>query len=152
VVHRAVLASLAGGALLDRARAGAQRLEPVATRISWRERVAMNAERDMVDLKKCAFMARHLGSTFPGMVTGVAPHGLYVTLDPFFVEGLVHVSTLPDWVEFDEAQHALIARDSGRRYALGDRYRVLVEQVEPTKGWINFSIEEVLSAAPPGNP
>jgi ribonuclease R len=152
VVHRAVLASLAGGPTLERLRGFAAQLEGVATRISWRERVAMVAERDMADLKKCAFMARHLGSSFPGTVTGVAQQGLYVTLDPFFVEGLVHVSTLPEWVELDEAQHALVARDSGRRYALGDRYRVLVEQVEPSKGWVNFSIEEVISEAPPAFP
>jgi ribonuclease R len=100
----------------------------------------MDAERDMDALKKCAFMARHLGEEFSGTVTGVAPHGLYVTLDRFFVEGLVHVSTLPEWVEHDEDAHALISRDTGRRYALGDRFRVLVEQVDPVKGWINFSI------------
>ena len=73
---------------------------------------------------------------------------LQETLDPFFVEGLVHVSTLPEWVEFDEASDALVARDSGRRYGLGDRYRVLVEQVDPVKGWINFSISEPLASGP----
>jgi ribonuclease R len=124
----------------------------VATRISWRERVAMNAEREMDDLKKCAFMASRVGEEYDGTVTGVARQGLYVTLDRYFVEGLVHVSTLPEWVELDEDLHTLVARDSGRRYALGDRYRVLVEQVDPVKAWINFSIVDTLEAspAPPG--
>jgi len=140
VVHRAVSDLLAEGAALARARGRAESLAAVATRISWRERVAMDAERDMEALKKCAFMARHLGEEFSGTVTGVAPQGLYVTLDPFFVEGLVHVSTLPEWVELDEDAHALVSRDTGRRYTLGDRFRVLVEQVDPVKGWINFSI------------
>lgn len=147
-VHRAVLARLADGEALARARAEAPGLAAVATRVSWRERVAMEAERDMEALKKCAFMARHLGESFPGTVTGVARHGLYVTLDPYFVEGLVHVSTLRDWVELDEERHVLVARDSGRRYGLGDRYRVLVEQVDPVKGWVNFAIEETLEEAP----
>jgi ribonuclease R len=150
VVHRAVVASLAGEA--DRLRARADRLPAVATRISWRERVAMNAEREMDDLKKCAFMASRVGEEYDGTVTGVARQGLYVTLDRYFVEGLVHVSTLPEWVELDEDLHTLVARDSGRRYALGDRYRVLVEQVDPVKAWINFSIVDTLEAspAPPG--
>ena len=155
VVHRAVTAWIAGGEPLGRLRAGADRLGAVATRISWRERVAMSAERDMNDLKTCAFMAGRLGQEFEGTVTGVAQQGLYVTLDRFFVEGLVHVSTLPEWVEFDEARHALVVRNSGRRYGLGDRYRVLVEQVDPVKGWINFSIAERLTAGPaltPGPP
>jgi ribonuclease R len=150
VVHRAVKALLDGGPARERARARAGRLPAVATRISWRERVAMDAEREMDDLKKCAFMARHVGEEHTGTVTGVARHGLYVTLDRWFVDGLVHVSTLPEWVELDEASHALVARAGGRRYALGDRYRVLVEQVDPVKAWINFSIVEKLdgSAAP----
>jgi len=59
------------------------------------------------------------------------------------------VATLPEWVELDEAAHVLVARDSGRRYGLGDRYRVLVEAVDPVKGWINFSIVEPL-ASPSG--
>ncbi|NNL65982.1 MAG: VacB/RNase II family 3'-5' exoribonuclease, partial [Myxococcales bacterium] len=143
-VHRALLASLAGGEAVQRARGGRERLASVAVRVSYRERVAMRAERDMLDLKKCAFMARHLGESFPGTVTSVARQGLYVTLDPFFVEGLVHVSSLTEWVEFDEAGHALVARGSGRRFGMGDRYRVLVEQVDPVNGWINFSIEETL--------
>jgi len=140
VVHRAVSDLLAEGAGLARARDRAEGLRAIAVRVSWRERVAMDAEREMDALKKCAFMARHLGAEFPGTVTGVAQQGLYVTLDPFFVEGLVHVSTLPEWVELDEVAHALVSRDTGRRYTLGDRYRVLVEQVDPVKGWINFSI------------
>ena len=148
VVHRAVRAWLAGGERLERQRARAGHHGPMATRISWRERVAMNAERDMADLKKCAFMATRLGQELDGTVTGVAQQGVYVTLDRFFVEGLVHVSTLPEWVELDESRHALVARGSGRRYGLGDRYRVLVEQVDPVKGWINFSLVETLAAAP----
>ena len=112
----------------------------------------MQAERDMLDLKKCAFMARHLGESFPGTVTSVARQGLYLTLEPFFVEGLVHVSSLPEWVDFDEATHALVARGSGRRFGLGDRYQVLVEQVDPVKGWINFSIEETLEDPPGPSP
>ncbi len=151
-VHRAVLARLAGGKALDRTRGRANRLPAIATRISWRERVAMDAERDMDAIKKCVFMAKHLGESVAGRVTGVAQHGLYVTLEPWFVEGLVHVSTLDDWVEYDEAQHALVGRDSGRRYALGDRYQVLVEQADPIKGWINFSIEETLEEGPRVNP
>jgi len=146
VVHRALSAWLAGGDALARVRGRAERLPATATRISWRERVAMNAERDMDTLKKCAFMASRVGQEFDGTVGSVARQGLYVTLDAFFVEGLVHVATLPEWVVLDEAAHVLVARDSGRRYALGDRYRVLVEAVDPVKGWINFSIVEPLAS------
>ncbi len=144
VVHRALVDVLAGGARLESARARGDGLAAVSTRISWRERVALSAERDMADLKKCAFMQQHLGQEFDGTVTSVARQGLYVTLDRFFVDGLVHVSTLPEWVELDEARHALVAPATGRQYHLGDRFRVCVDQVDPVKGWINFSIVEAI--------
>ena len=72
VVHRALAAQLevaAGPA--------AARLERVADRLSLRERVAMEAEREMVDLKQCAFMAGRVGEEYAGTVTGVAPHTMY---------------------------------------------------------------------------
>jgi len=140
VVHRAAHDLISGGADLERARRRGEGLAAVGRRVSWRERVAMNAERDMIDLKKCAFMSGHVGEEFEGTVTSVARQGLYVTLDRWFVEGLVHVSTLPEWVELDEETHSLVARDSGRRYHIGDRFRVLVDAVDMTRAWINLSI------------
>jgi ribonuclease R len=104
----------------------------------------MDAEREMVDLKKCIFMTRHVGEAYEGTLTGVARHGFYVTLDPFFVEGLVHVSTLPAYAVFDERNHALALRGSRERFRLGDRVRVAVDRVDLRKGWINFSLLERL--------
>jgi ribonuclease R len=114
-------------------------LRAVAARLSWRERVAMEAEREMVALKKCVFVASHLGEEHAGTVSGVARHGLYVTLDAFFVEGLVHVSRLPGDFELDEAAHALVARGSRRRLRLGDPVTVRVDAADPVRGRIDFA-------------
>jgi ribonuclease R len=115
-------------------------LRAVAARLSWRERVAMEAEREMVGIKKCVFLAGHLGEEHAGTVSGVAHHGLYVTLDAFFVEGLVHTSRLPGRFELDERSHALVARGSRRRLRLGDRLRVRVDASDPVRGRIDFSL------------
>ncbi|HYB12626.1 MAG TPA: ribonuclease R [Myxococcota bacterium] len=153
VVHRALKDLLeAGGLAASRAAARESRVAGIAARVSWRERVAMEAEREMIDLKKCAFMAGRVGDEYDGTITGVAKHGFYVTLDPFFVEGLVHVSRLPDYVVLDERAHALVSRRSRERWRLGDRLRVRVDDVDPVKAWINFSVVERLSggtSAPP---
>ncbi len=145
VVHRALKDRLAGRD--EAAERRGEILGGVASRISWRERLAMEAERDAVDLKKCAFMMGRVGERYPGTLTGVARHGFYVTLDPFFVEGLVHVSTLDDYVELDEQAHALVGRRSGERFELGDRFEVSVDTVDPIKAWINFSVVERLPRA-----
>ena len=84
----------------------------------------MEAEREVADLQKCAFMRGHVGEVFAATVTGAAPFGLWLTLDEHFVEGLVHVSTLPEFVEFDERHHAFAGSRSGERFGLGDRFDV----------------------------
>jgi ribonuclease R len=115
-------------------------LESVSGRISWRERVAVDAEREMVDLAKCAVMRRHLGEILEGTVTGVARQGLYVTPDAPRAEGLVHVSSLPGFFSLDERETALVARRSRMRFELGDRLRVRVDGVDQLKAYINFSL------------
>lgn len=112
----------------------------VAGRLSWLERRAEAAEREMVDIKKATLMRSRVGEEFDATVTGVAAHGLYVTLDAPFVEALVHVSRLPGYFHFDEAAHALVASRGGRRFGIGDRLRVLVDAVDPIKAHINASL------------
>lgn len=153
VVHRALKDLLAGDASARRrAEARGRDIEVVAARVSLRERAAEAAEREMVELKKVAFMARRVGEEYEGTITGVARHGFYVTLDPFFVEGLVHVSTLPGWAELDERAHALVLRRSGERFRLGDRVRVRVDGVDRVRAWIRFALLGRLRAAPAGRP
>lgn len=154
VVHRALREWLRGGenaqhhaprsAEQGRASAAPRAADMlgIAARVSMRERVAQNAEREMVDLKKCVFMKPFVGEEFAGAVTGVAKHGLYVTLDRYFIEGLVHISDLPGFWDFDETQFALVARRSKRRIALGERVQIHVDRVDLLRGWINFSLVE----------
>jgi ribonuclease R len=100
----------------------------------------MEAEREMVEIKKCVFLAAHIGEIHAGTVSGVARHGLYVTLDAFFAEGLVHSSRLPGRFELDERAHALVARGSRRRMRLGDRLRVRIDAADPVRGRVDFSL------------
>ena len=85
-------------------------------------------------------MQPRLGEMFHGSVTGVAPHGLYVTLDEPFVEGLVHVASLPGELSFDRERLRLVARRSRAGYRLGDRVEVRLSEVDAVKGWINFEL------------
>jgi ribonuclease R len=156
VVHRAVhrMIDEKGARARPAADALAERegVERAAARASARERIAVAAEREMLDLKKCVLMRTHLGRSFSGVVTGVARQGLYVTLDEFFVEGLVPIGALPGYFDLNEQLHALVARRSGARFALGDRLTVRVSQVNQLKGWINFALEGAESEGESGGP
>ncbi len=114
-------------------------LDAIAGRVSFTERVAEAAEREMIDIKKCVFMSGRVGEDFDGTVTGVARHGLYVTLDGTFVEGLLHVSGLGERVRFEEEALALVARRSGRRHGLGERLRVRLVAADPVRTRIELA-------------
>jgi ribonuclease R len=117
-----------------------RRLAAVAGRLSWRERVAVDAEREVVGLAKCAVMQGHLGETLEGTITGVAKQGLYVTPDAPRAEGLVHISSLPGFFSLDAHETALVARRSRMRFSLGDRVWVRVDRIDQLKAHINFSL------------
>jgi ribonuclease R len=126
LVHRAVKACLAGRRYegLD--------WEALGRETSEAERRADEASRDVESWLKCGFMAGHIGSVFEGAVTGVTAFGLFVTLDAYFVDGLVHISALGrDYFRFDAVRHMLLGERTGRRYRLADRIRVKLVRVDP---------------------
>jgi ribonuclease R len=116
-------------------------LPEVARVSSERERVAVDAERDSIELKKAEFMERHLGDEFTGTISGVAAFGFFVLLDDYYVEGMVHVSALEDdYYRFREERYEIVGENSGRRFRLGDRLRVQVARVNREERKIDFVV------------
>jgi ribonuclease R len=116
-----------------------ERLGEVAEHTSKRERVAMEAERDVVEMKKLQYMLRHVGDEFDGAISGVTGFGFFVELEQMFVEGLVHITTLADdQYSYAEKQHSLIGRRSARVFRIGDAVRVTVASVLPAVRRIEF--------------
>ena len=58
----------------------AETLPEIALHTSGRERVAMEAEREVVLLKKIQFMLDRVGEEFDGFISGVTQHGFFVEL------------------------------------------------------------------------
>jgi ribonuclease R len=135
VTHRALLSTMGEEPPPD-----PERLDAVAMRLSYRERVAMDAEREMAAIKKCVFMRGRVGEVFDGRISGIARHGAYVTLDDPPIEGLIPTQTLGAGVVFDEQAHELRGGRSGRRYTLGQEVRVRLVEVDPVRTWITLSL------------
>jgi len=140
--------------LLDMALRGGVRvpadLPEIAAHASRRERVAMEAEREIVQLKKVQLMTDRVGTEHEGFVSGVAPFGFFVELRDLFVEGLVHVSTLSDdHYEHVEAQHSLRGRRTRRTFRIGDPVKVVVSGVSVERRQIDFTLAgEAVRPAP----
>jgi ribonuclease R len=147
VVHRILKAVITLAASKQLAIA-TERLGEVAEHTSKRERVAMEAERDVVEMNKLQYMQKHVGEQFNGYITGVTAFGFFVELEELFVEGLVHVSTLTDDLYVHaEKQHSLIGRRTGTIFRIGDAVRISVASVSPGTRRIEFLLTAHTSTA-----
>ena len=103
----------------------------------------MEAEREIVQLKKVQLMQEKVGESFEGWISGVAPFGAFVELRDVFVEGLVHVSALGgDFYELVEAQHLLRGRRTRRTFRIGDPVRVVVTGVSIERRQVEFALAD----------
>jgi ribonuclease R len=111
----------------------------LAAHCSRTERRAEEAERDVDERYKCAWMEQHVGSEFEGIVTGVTSFGLFVELNESKVSGLVHITQLRnDYYQFDARRHELRGERTGTVFRLGDAMRVQVLRASMEDRKIDF--------------
>ncbi len=139
MVHRLLRRQLEGERLSrQQAEERTQRLSLVASHCSIRERAAIDAERQTVDLKMAEYMLQFVGQEFAGTISGVSSFGFFVELENG-VEGLVHISSLTDdYYDYVDGQYALIGQHLGHRYRLGDQVEIQVLQVDVSERKIDF--------------
>ena len=140
IIHRIIKESLGG--LVDEKRI--QQLEKAvdyaAVQSSDMERIAVEAEREVDDLKKAEYMSERIGEEFEGIISSVTNFGLFVELQNT-VEGLIHISTLDDdYYVYDEEHLCLIGERTKKQYRLGDEVKIRVSKVDLDSYEINFDL------------
>jgi ribonuclease R len=117
------------------------RIDQVGRYCSDTERVAERAERAAIKIKQAAYMARHLGDEFDGIITGVTGYGFYVRLSELGAEGMVKLSSMDDdYYLYEEKQFRLIGRRRGRIFRLGDQIKVGVQKVDTVLSEIDLFV------------
>lgn len=112
----------------------------IGEQTSKRERDAIDAEREVEDMKKAEYMTQFIDEEFEGIISSVTKWGMYVEL-PNTVEGLVHVNDLTDdYYEFDEDNLALIGRRTKTVYKIGDKVKVIVLAASKEERTIDFQL------------
>jgi ribonuclease R len=140
LVHRAIRHALGGGKPGDY-RYSAGDMAVMATHCSHNERRASEAERDVDERYRCAWMEKHVGSEFDGVVSGVTSFGLFVELVDSKINGLVHITQLPnDYYHFDPIRHLLTGERRGLNFRLGDALRVQVLRASLEDRKIDFRL------------
>jgi len=108
-----------------------KKLYVIGEHCSYTERKADEATRDALTALKCEFMSSHVGESFKGLITGVTGFGLFVELSGIYIDGLIHITTLPsDYYYFDAAKHRLTGERMGLKFSLGDTVNVKVVRVD----------------------
>jgi ribonuclease R len=108
---------------------------------SMTERRADEATRDVVSWLKCEYLQDHVGDVYQGVITGVTNFGVFVELLDVYVEGLVHITSLPsDYYHFEEAHHRLIGERTRRTFCLGDELTVQVSAVKLDERKVDFEL------------
>ncbi|MFT3756068.1 MAG: ribonuclease R [Pseudoxanthomonas sp.] len=142
LVHRAIKHALAGGKP-EKYLYPPATMAALALQCSERERRADEAEREVDERYRAAWMEQHVGGQFDGVISGVTSFGLFIELDESKVNGLVHVTQLPhDYYHFDPIRKTLSGERRGMQFRLGDRARVLVLKASMEDRKIDFKLVE----------
>ncbi|NWF94354.1 MAG: ribonuclease R [Syntrophaceae bacterium] len=112
-----------------------------ADHLSQRERVAMEAEREILDRYRIRFMRDKVGEVFDGVISGVTAFGFFVELKDIFVEGLVRVTSLyDDYYHYHEKRYCLVGERTHKTFRIGDEVKVRVDRVDVERRQIDFGL------------
>jgi ribonuclease R len=148
LVHRAIKHALSG-ARPEKFRYSPSAMAQLALESSERSRRADEAEREVDERYRAAWMEQHVGGEFEGTISGVTSFGLFIELDDSKVTGLVHVTQLPnDFYHFDPIRKTLTGERRGKEYRLGDRVSIVVLKASVEDRRIDFRLREEGGAQP----
>ncbi len=142
-VHRMIHSYAEHGFTDDEQAKWGNKLQEIAEHTSSRERISINAERAVDDLKKTEYMADQVGNTFDAVVSSVTSFGMFIQLDNT-VEGLIHISNMKDdFYEFDEKSMSMHGRGTGKIFKVGQPIKVKLIRADVEHRQIDF--ERVLT-------
>ena len=114
-----------------------------AKHCSTTEKRAQEAEREIIKLKLLRHMEEHADKIMEGIITGIQEYGLFVQIDEFQLDGLVHIRTLTDdFYELDKKKLSLIGSRNGKVYSFGDIVNVKITKIDLLKREVDFVIVE----------
>lgn len=143
LVHRAIRHLLRNNNKADGFHYNLETMHNLCNHSSMTERRAEDASRDVMAWLKCEYMQDRVGESFTGIVTTVTGFGLFVELNDVYVEGLVHVTSLPgDYYHYDNIRQEMVGENTKRRFRLGDTIDVVVARVDLDDRKIDFMLPE----------
>lgn len=128
-----------------------EQLAEICEHCSYRERLASDAERESIRLKRVRVMIPRLGEEFEGKINGMVDSGMFVELSEPYVEGLISKESLTDdFYEFNEERMVFSGRRKKRTFQIGDRVVVRALKADIDTRQIDFGLVSVVGEKEPG--
>ncbi|MGL4393778.1 MAG: ribonuclease R family protein [Brevinema sp.] len=112
-------------------------LDTIAQHISSQERVAMEAERDLMKIKCVRYMEPFVGQVFDGVVSSVASFGIFIEMKDTGIEAMIRYSDMDDYIVFNEEELTASNRNGTKKYFLGKPIRITITKVNSERGFID---------------
>ena len=139
-IHRIIKDNLRGRMNASKLKHYEGILSEVSKNSSERERLAEEAERETIKLKKVEYMEEHIGEEFEGVISSVTKWGIYVEL-PNTIEGLIHVTNMrDDHYNYIEERYEMVGEHTGKTYKLGESVWVRVIGTDFLQRTIDFEL------------
>lgn len=121
-----------------------EKLVEIGRRISFTERRADDAERELRQVKILELLQNHVGDEFSGVVTGITSFGIFVQIRDYLIDGLIRYEDLmDDWWQVDERAGTARGERTGKRIGIGDVATVLVVGVDLPRRELKLAIRQL---------
>jgi ribonuclease R len=121
-----------------------EQLVELGKQISFTERRADDAERELRQVKILELLQNHIGEDFEGVITGITNFGIFVQLTTWLIDGLIrYEDLLDDWWDVDERAGVIHGQRTGRRIKIGDTAKVRIVRVDPPRRELSLAISQL---------
>ncbi len=113
--------------------------------ISFTERRADDAERELRQVKILELMKGHIGEQFVGVVTGITNFGIFIQIQQYMIDGLIRYEDLmDDWWDVDERSGLVRGQRTGQKIGIGDLTSVVIANVDIPRRELDLAMVQVL--------
>ncbi|MDB5331663.1 MAG: rnr [Phycisphaerales bacterium] len=120
----------------------------IGRHISFTERRAADAERELRQIKLLELLKDKIGEVFSGVVTGITNFGVFVQIQAYLVDGLIRYENLmDDWWTVDEKAGVIRGERTGTKIGIGDVVKTYVVRVDVPRRELDLAISEVIGRA-----
>jgi len=125
-------------------------MEQLGEHCSRTERRADEAVWQVEERLKCLFLKEQIGNEFDVVVASIAPFGLFVRVKALQIDGLVHVTGLPDdYYRREAGGSVLVGERTGRRFRITDKLTVKLVNVDVAERKIDFRLVDAEPSTEP---